>query len=149
MRIVLGLCGVLVAAQAGAQQVQVRAGGCGSPVHVIARDAPLSKVLAELARVLEFKLQFDADSDPLVSVDASRRPVELVTTLAPEMNVGVTQSRDPGCAGRDRISKVWVLPKGQAKPGRERRAAVPPIEYRPQGPGTYDGADRAHDPDAR
>jgi hypothetical protein len=109
----LGLLAVLVAApQAGAQQVEITAAKCAAEVRLVARDAPLSEVLARLARALDFQLRFEAQADPRVTIDASRRPEELLRLIAPGENVAITQVADPGCAGRSRLARVWVLPSG-------------------------------------
>jgi hypothetical protein len=139
-----------MASHAGAQTVQVSksSGACASLVHVVARDALFSEVLRELASTLEFKLQFEAGGDPRVSVDASRRPEALIKALVPDANVSVSQVADSKCPGQYRISKVWVLPSGKAaSPSAASRPPSAVVEYRPQGPGTYQGADRAHNPD--
>jgi hypothetical protein len=148
--VLLGVGACLAAAHAGAQQVQVSKGseGCASLVRLVARDAPLSRVLQELATALDFKVQFDAEADPRVSLEASKRPVALINALAPGANVSITQARDPKCPGQYRIAKVWVLPQGKAaSTAAASRPLAAQAEYRPQGPGTYEGADRAHNPD--
>jgi hypothetical protein len=147
-RIILGVCAGVIAAHAGAQPVKASksSGDCAALVHVVARDAPLSKVLKQLSTVLEFKLQFDADADPRVTLDTSKRPIELLDALGTQVNLSVSQARDPRCPGQYRVAKVWALPKGKAA-AIAARPAPPAIEYRPQGPGTYQGADRAHNPD--
>jgi hypothetical protein len=149
LRIAFGLCALAGAAQAEANPVRVTGGGCAAPVHVVARDAALSSVLKELSRNLGFVLQYDADVDPPVTIDATKPAIELVKGLAPGANLSLTQAPDPKCRGQDRIVRVTVLAKGQRAPASARAAAAPPVEYRPQGPGTYEGADRAHNPDAR
>ena len=97
---------------ANAAEVRVTPGDCASAVHLVARDAPLSDVLARLAETLDFKVSFESDSDPLVNVDVSRAPVDLVTQLAPLENISVAQIRDPLCPQREKIAQVWVLPTG-------------------------------------
>jgi hypothetical protein len=137
-----------MAAHAAAQPVQVTksSGDCSSLVHIVARDAPLSQVLKQLSTALGFKLQFDADADPRVTLEGSKRPIEWLDALGTEANLSVSQARDARCPGQVRVAKVWVLPKGKATAIASRPRA-PSVEYRPQGPGTYDGADRAHNPD--
>jgi hypothetical protein len=93
-------------------------------VHLVVRDAPLSDVLKRLAKSLNFQLSFESDSDPLVSVDALRPPIDLVARLAPLENVSMTQARNPHCPQRERIVKVWVLPAGRG--GGMGTATTPP-----------------------
>jgi hypothetical protein len=147
LKIAFGLCALVFAAQAGANPVRVIAGGCGAPVRVVARDAALSSVLKELSRALGFTLRYDAVVDPLITIDATKPAIELLNGLAPEANLSVTQGPDPKCRGKERVIRVTVLAGG--KPARARAIVPPTTEYRPQGPGSYEGADRAHNPDAR
>jgi hypothetical protein len=114
-----GLC-----AQAG--EIRIAGGDCIAAVHLVARDAPLSDVLKQLAKALDFQLKFESDSDPLVSVDAARPPIDLVSRLAPLENVSMTKAQNPRCPQRERIVAVWVLPKGQGT----RTAMTPPDSRR-------------------
>ena len=111
-----------------AAEVRIDGGECDSAVHLVVRDAPLSDVLKRLAESLNFQLSFESDSDPLVSVDALRPPIDLVARLAPLENVSMTQDRNPRCPQRDRIVKVWVLPTGR---GSVMRTAITPPNARP------------------
>jgi hypothetical protein len=144
----LGVCACFIAAHAGAQPLKVTRSGadCAPLVHIVAKDAPLSQVLKLLSTELDFKLQFDAQVDPRVTLDASKRAMEWLDALGADANLSVSQARDAKCPGQYRVARVWVLPIGKAAaiPSRPR---APSVEYRPQGPGTYDGADRAHTPD--
>ena len=108
------LLGVLpAAALPPAGEIRVNTGnGCAAPVHLVARNAPLSDVLARLATSLDFEVSFESDNDPLVNVDVSRPLADLVMQLAPLENLSVAQVRDPHCPQRDRIVKIWVLPAG-------------------------------------
>ena len=85
------------------------------------------KLLKRLAQALDFQLSFNSESDPLVSVNAIRQSIDLVARLAPLENVSMTQARNPRCPQRERIVKVWVLPKGQGGP---MRAAMTPTNAR-------------------
>jgi hypothetical protein len=107
-----------------AAEIRIDGGDCASAVHLVARDAPLSDVLKGLAKALDFQLSFEADSDPLVSVDAIRQPIDLVSRLAPLENVSMIKARNPRCSQHERIVKVWVLPKGQGSV--VRTATTPP-----------------------
>jgi len=104
---------VLAAIPVGADEIRISGGECGGAVRLVARDAPLSSVLKRLARALDFQLSFESDSDPVISVSATREPVDLLSLLAPSENISLTQARNPRCPARERIVKVWVLPKGQ------------------------------------
>jgi hypothetical protein len=113
-----GMVALWAAPSAAAGEIRIDGSACASAVHLVARDAPLSDVLKRLAKALDFQLSFDSDSNPLVSVDLVRPPIDLVAGLAALENVSMTQTRDPRCPQRERIVKVWVLPSGQASPMR-------------------------------
>jgi hypothetical protein len=113
-----GVVALWAAPSALAGEIRIDGGACASAVHLVARDAPLSDVLKRLAKALDFQLSFDSDSNPLVSVDVVRPPIELVAGLAPLENVSMMQTRDPRCPQRERIVNVWVLPSGQGSPMR-------------------------------
>jgi hypothetical protein len=125
----LGLLAVLVAApQAGAQQIDVTAAKCASEARLVARDAPLSEVLARLSKALDFQLRFEAQSDPRVTIDASRPTEELLRLVAAGENVAITRARDPRCEGKKRVAKVWVLPSGSPYSPRSSPSLQGPIE---------------------
>jgi hypothetical protein len=113
--IACGVAAVLITSPVFADEIRVSGGGC-TVVRVVARDARLSDVLKRLAHALDFELSFEAESDPVVSVNAVREPVNLLALLAPAENVSLTQARDVRCPDRERIVKVWVLPKGRKSP---------------------------------
>ena len=92
-----------------AQTVDIKQLDCNNGVRLVARQAPLQDVLRQLARTLDFQLQFDGSDGALIDIDATRLPVELVGLLSPQESTIVTQARDPRCPGRNRIVKVWVL----------------------------------------
>jgi hypothetical protein len=110
-----------------AGEVRIEGRDCVSAVHLVARDAPLSDVLKKLAKTLDFQLSFESDSDPLVSVDAVRPPIDLVSRLAPLENVSIAKAQNPRCPQSERIVKIWVLPKGQ---GSVIRTAMKPPDAR-------------------
>jgi len=97
---------------------------------VSARDAHLSEVIRSLSESLQFDVRFEASSDPVLNLDLSLPPAELVSKLSPLDSIIVSQSRDPRCPPHYRIAKVWVLPKAEA--GRSDRslpaqaAQIPP-----------------------
>jgi hypothetical protein len=123
-RYLLALAALAIHPSALADEIRVSGGDCASGVHLVARDARLSDVLKRLARTLDFQLSFESDSDPLVNVSATRQPIDLVARLAPLENVSMAKASDPRCPNRERILKVWVLPKGQNKTAL--RVAAPP-----------------------
>ncbi|HEY2817711.1 MAG TPA: hypothetical protein VGK44_11335 [Casimicrobiaceae bacterium] len=124
--VVLTVATLLAAIPARADEIRVTGGECAESVRLVARDASLSAVLKRLARSLGFQLSFESDSDPRISVDATREPIDLLRVLAPAENISLTQARNPKCPGRDRIVKVWVLPKGQKNFVRAAMAVQPP-----------------------
>ena len=99
-----------------AGDIRINGGDCAPAVHLTARDAPLSDVLKRLAKSLDFQLSFESDSDPIVSIDAIRPPIDLLSRLAPLENVSIAKAQNPRCPQRERIVKIWVLPKGQGSP---------------------------------
>jgi hypothetical protein len=91
------------------EEVRINRCDCAAGVHVVAREAHLSEVLKGLAQSLDFQLSFEADSDPLIDIDAAMRPAELIARLTPDGNLSATESNDPACSGQTRIVKLWVL----------------------------------------
>ena len=104
---------LLSAAFAHADEIRVTGGDCAGAVRLVAHDARLSAVLKQLAQTLGFQVSYESDNDPLVTVNASREPIDLLALLAPAENISIAQARNPRCPNRDRIVKVWVLSKGQ------------------------------------
>jgi hypothetical protein len=104
-----------------AGEIRIDGGECASSVHLVARDAPLSDILKRLAKALDFQVSFESDTDPIVSVDATRSPIDLVVRLAPLENFSMTHAHNPRCPQRERIVKVWVLPN---RPGRAANSAL-------------------------
>jgi len=117
---------VLSGTAAHADEIRVSGGECAGTVRLVAHDAPLSTVLKRLAHSLDFQVSYESESDPLVNVNASREPVDLLALLAPSENISITQARNPRCPSRDRIVKVWVLSKGQKN--LARAALTPQVE---------------------
>jgi hypothetical protein len=143
----LGAASLLTAIPSAAEEIRISRGDCASGVHLVARDAHLSEILAQLAKALDFKLSFESDSDPVVSIDAIRQPPDLVARLAALENVSMTQARSPRCPDRQRIVKVWILPRGAANPAREPVASAPTPDLGEQARRTRAGTDmilRAH-----
>jgi hypothetical protein len=106
-----------------AEEVRISSRDCISGVHLVAHDAHLSYILKRMAEALDFKLRYDSENDPIVSVDADLQPGDLVARLLPLGNVSLAQARNPRCPSQLRIVNVWVLPKGT---GSQSRPAVSP-----------------------
>jgi hypothetical protein len=110
-----------------AEDVRITGRDCTSRVHLVARDAHVSLVLKRMAEALDFQLRYDAENDPVVSLDADLQPGDLVARLLPLGNISMTRAPNPRCPHQQRILNVWVLPRGtgsqplpavsQSKPG--------------------------------
>ena len=109
----VSVASLLGQAPLAAQEVKVSGAVCSSRVHVIASKALLSEVLRKLSNGLGFELRFEGNSDPLVDVDVTQEPRDLVAKLAPSINLIIRQERDPRCPGQQRIAAVLVLPQGR------------------------------------
>ena len=121
-------------------EIRVSGGDCAGVVRLVARDAPLSAVLKRLAQALDFQFSFESDSDPLINVNTSREPVDLLGLLAPSENISIAQARDPRCPNRDRIVKVWILSKGQKSPLRAAMAPQADVKTAEQAQKEKEGA---------
>jgi len=104
-----------------AQEIRVTGGNCGDPVHLVAREAPLSSVLERLADSARFKLAYRSDDDPLITADERLPLTELVRKLARDVNFSMEQRTDQGCA---RVAAVSVLPDA-TDTGRPKVAKKP------------------------
>lgn len=103
-----------------AQNVSIAGTDCAQPVHIVARDVPLSTVLKDLSEALHFVVVYHAATDPPVTTDARSYPTDLVRTLARNMNFSLEEAADARCAQGRRIAKLSVLPD----PAGGNRAAV-------------------------
>jgi len=110
-------------AAALASDIRIERIDCAAGIRVVARDARLTEVLARLAERLEFQLHFESNNDPLITVDMTRVPGELVRKLSPGDSMIVSEARDPACPGQQRVMRVWVLPKGTESSFRPFRPA--------------------------
>jgi len=108
--------------EAHAQGIHITPGDCRSGVQLVARDAPLAEVLKRLAESLAFELRYEADEGRVISVNATRPPAELISSLSAQDSIIVTQAKDPKCPGHDRVVKVWVLPTAEGA-ARDRVSA--------------------------
>jgi hypothetical protein len=118
--------------QAATQQIEITPGGCGDDVRLAAKGARLSEVLKRLSETLGFQLQFEGGGDSPVDVDVSRPAPELVARLSPADSIMVAEAPDPRCPNRNRIVKVWVLPK--AKDGAPSPSPAPSVRQAAQAP---------------
>jgi hypothetical protein len=134
---VLALIALSSPAWSAAEEIRISRGDCFSGVHLVARDARLSEVLKRLARTLDFKLCYQSESDPLVSIDVARMPGELVADVAHPVNFSMTQARNARCPQQQRILELIVLPNGEQLQARSATAgpsppAAPPAVAPPQ-----------------
>lgn len=100
----------LVSLTTGAQQLRIARTDCSQPVHVVAKDVPLSTVLKDLSAALHFVLVYHSETDPLVTTDARSPATDLVRNLARNMNFSLEETPDPRCVQGRRIAKLSVLP---------------------------------------
>jgi hypothetical protein len=96
----------------GSDNVQITVLDCALGIHLVARSARTQDVLRQLSAVLGFQLELAGDSDSVVDLDASGQAADLVTKLSPRDNLIVARSPDPRCPRKYRVTKVWMLPKG-------------------------------------
>jgi hypothetical protein len=120
---------LLPAFPAVSQQIRISGGDCGQPVHLVAREAPLSSVLQRLADSLRFKLAYESERDPLVSVDERLAVTDLVGRLARDVNFSMEQVIDARCS-QARVSKLSILP--DRPDGSPRKAAARPAWQTPE-----------------
>jgi hypothetical protein len=113
-----------------AGEIRISGGNCMCAVHVFAQDARLSDVLKGMARELDFELSFNSESDPVVNINTTRDPSDLVAFLARSANLSMTQTQNPRCPSRNQIVKLWVLPDGNDRTARS--AAEQARTWRPQ-----------------
>ena len=111
--IALSMAALTPTSTALADVIRINGSDCAPAIRLVVQDARLSDVLKRLAQTLDFQLSFESENDPLVSINANREASELVAILAPSENISLTQARNPRCPSRERIVKVWILPKGQ------------------------------------
>jgi hypothetical protein len=108
-----------------AQEVRVSRADCSEPVHLVAREAPLSSVLKGLAESLGFELVYQSQRDLLVTRNERLPATDLVRDLAHDMNFSIEQTFDPRCLQGQRVAKVSVLPDigDKRRPRAATRAA--------------------------
>jgi len=106
------LAAVLVAVpvEVSAQEIRISRADCADTVGLVARQAPLSRVLERLGESLGFVLIYQSQSDPLVTRDARLAATDLVRALAHDMNFSIEEAFDPNCLQGRRVTKLAVLP---------------------------------------
>jgi len=116
----------LCAPVSAADRISIARIDCDTGVHLVAHAVPLPALLERLSQVLGFQLQLMGSSDSIIDVDIARHPPELIAKLSAVDNIIVSQTPDPRCPGRFRISKVWLLskvPGGLQRPAAEAASA--------------------------
>jgi hypothetical protein len=111
---------------AQAQEIRIERQGCDKGVHVVARNAQASAVMAQLARTLGFQVSADAALGGTVNVDSVVPMAQVVSVVLPLQNVIISQRNDPDCPGRYRIARVWLLARGEASTPAQASAAQSP-----------------------
>jgi hypothetical protein len=124
---------IAVAAPALADDIQIKVGSCKSGVALVARDAPLSKVLERLAEAMAFQLDDEGRADRRVTLNLTGHGPELITKLlSPHERFMVAHARDPRCPGQQKVSRLWLFSNGQATTARnDPTPAAPAIRRTP------------------
>jgi hypothetical protein len=99
-----------VALATHAQELRIASADCSQPVHLIAKDVPLSTVLKDLSLSLHFVVVYQSETDPVVTTDTRSPATDLVRTLARNMNFSLEEATDAHCADGRRIARLSVLP---------------------------------------
>jgi hypothetical protein len=119
-------------AEAESTRLAITALGCARGVQLTSRGVPLSQLLQRLSQTLEFKLEYWAKEDPLITLDLQRHPTDLMQALATRANLMVRYVKDRRCPAHHRIDTVWVLPIGAPAPAMARgAAAATPAQHQP------------------
>ncbi|HXU67156.1 MAG TPA: hypothetical protein VN707_07330 [Casimicrobiaceae bacterium] len=95
---------------AHAQELRIATADCSQPVHLIAKDVPLSTVLTDLSLSLHFVVAYHSQTDPRVTTDTREPATDLVRKLARNMNFSLEETPDAHCAEGRRIARLSVLP---------------------------------------
>jgi hypothetical protein len=119
---------VLISSESPAQQIRVENAACGEPIRVVARDAPLSDVLKRIAGAMHFRVEYQAQSDPRITIDERSDASALVLRLIRETNFSMEQVRDTRCASAWRIANLAIL----SQRGEQRVAPARPAWQTPE-----------------
>jgi hypothetical protein len=126
----MGACAAMAAAggdAATSPAIEVQVRDCKTGVSLVARQAPLSKVMEQLAQTLRFKLEGQEDARALVDLTITSPGPEIVNRLlTPHGRFMMTTAKDPRCPGRLRVARVWLLPEGS--PQAAARRGAPPAK---------------------
>lgn len=105
---VLGIAAFL-SVPAAAQDLRIAGISCAEPVHLVAKDIPLSTVLQALSASLHFDVVYQARTDPAVTIETTALAPDLVQDIARNMNFSLEEATDARCAHLRRIVKLSVL----------------------------------------
>ena len=136
LRRTLSMVALLAAcAPAIADDIQIKVGDCKSGVELVARNAPLSKVLERLAESLSFQLENEGHGDRMISVNISGRGSDVIKRLlSSHERFMVAHARDPRCPGQSRVSRLWLFASGQGQgqptAARKDQPAAKPVVTR-------------------
>jgi hypothetical protein len=108
-------------------RIEVTTLDCARGVHLVAQVAPVSEVVAELARVKGFRLEIGERPSSAVTLDAVQSTQALLTTILRDENTIVSEEPDPACPGRSRVATVWILGRKAVATGP--KATTPPPAY--------------------
>ncbi|MEO6744716.1 MAG: hypothetical protein ABIS28_10125 [Caldimonas sp.] len=107
---------VMSSAPALADEIQIKVGDCKSGVELVARNAPLSKVLERLAEALSFQLENEGHGDRMITLNVSGRGSDVIAKLlSAQERFMVAHARDPRCPGQSRVSRLWLFSSGQGQ----------------------------------
>ena len=138
LRRTLSIVTVLAACSpALADDIQIKVGDCKSGVEVVARNAPLSKVLERLAESLSFQFENEGHGDRMITLNVSGRGSDVIAKLlSAHERFMVAHARDPRCPGQSRVARLWLFSNGQghkqepASVARKEQSAAKPVVNR-------------------
>jgi hypothetical protein len=121
-RMVLVLAVLALACAEGGAASSRNSGAACAIFDLPSRQEHLSQVLRELSAVRAFRLENWSDEDPVVST-AGGTDVQLMATLAGQVNLMVRYAPTKGCPGQWKVDTIWILP---GKPEASAQNAAPP-----------------------
>jgi hypothetical protein len=117
------MCVLATGGHASAGDIGIETLNCKVGVHLAADEHTLSEIMERLSMELGFEFISFIKSDPVLTVDITRQPADLIVELWPHGSSTVVEP-DPDCDGKQRLVKVRLLePK-----------APPPIPVRTVSP---------------
>jgi len=93
-----------------AYEIRIDGVRCASSIHLLARDAPLSETLRQLAKSLGFEVRYEASFDPDVNIDSTIPASEAIARIGQSVNLSIVEDGNSSCANARRVTKVVVLP---------------------------------------